>query len=79
VEQALELSLQVLQHPSVSQPTKGRFERLRSELEGQLLPSQIEAAQKRALGKSLEDVVEEALGSGLYRAAGHGCERLSST
>ena len=43
IEQALELSLIVLNHPASLQETKNRADPLRAELEAHITPTQIEA------------------------------------
>jgi predicted ATPase len=63
-ESALELVSQVLRHPSSSQETKARAEQLRAEVQRQLSPEQIGAAQARASAKSFEAVVQETLSAG---------------
>jgi len=60
-ESALELLTQIIGHPSSSQETKARAEQLRAELERQLSPDQIKAAQARARAKSFDAVVQETL------------------
>jgi tetratricopeptide (TPR) repeat protein len=60
-EQALELLLIVLDNPSSIQETKDRAARLRTELEAQLTPSQIESIQTHAREKTFEATVEELL------------------
>ncbi len=61
IEQALELSLIVLNHPASLQETKNRADRLRAELEAQLTPTQSEAIQAHVGDKTLEAVVEDLL------------------
>lgn len=61
VEQALELSLIVLNHPSTVQDTKGLAASLRAELEPLLTDRQIEAAQSRVKAKTFKSVVDEIL------------------
>jgi predicted signal transduction protein with EAL and GGDEF domain len=61
IEQALELSLIVLNHPASFQETKDRAEALRAELEAQLTSQQVEAAQARAKATTFEAAVEEIL------------------
>jgi tetratricopeptide (TPR) repeat protein len=61
IEQALELSSIVLNHPGSLQETKSRADRLRPELEAQLTSRQAEAAQTRAKAKTFEAAVEELL------------------
>jgi len=60
-EQALELSMRVLSHPSSTQAAKDRAEHLRVQLEPQLSPQQIEAVRAGAQGKSFDDMVKELL------------------
>jgi predicted ATPase/DNA-binding XRE family transcriptional regulator len=60
-EQALELLLIVLNHPAGIQETKARAARLRTELEAQLTPLQIESIKVRAREITLESVVEDLL------------------
>ena len=62
-EHALELLTYVLGHPSSSRQTKDRAERLRAELESQLSPQQIAAAQVRAQDRTFEAIVAEILGA----------------
>jgi tetratricopeptide (TPR) repeat protein len=57
-EQALELLLIVLNHPASIQETKDRAVHLRTELEGQLTPLQIESINVHVRERSLESVVE---------------------
>lgn len=59
VEQALELSLIVLNHPASLQETKDRANALRSELKAQLTPTEIEAIQDRTGEKTFDAVVED--------------------
>jgi len=59
IEQALELSLIVLDHPASLQETKDRATRLRAELEAQLTPKQIEAVRVRTGEKTFETVVDQ--------------------
>ncbi len=61
IEQALELSLIVLNHPATLQETKDRAEKLRKELVSQLTPQQIEIAQTQAQTPSLGLVVAQVL------------------
>jgi hypothetical protein len=61
IEQALELSLMVLNHPASLPETKNRADRLRAELEAQLTSQQLEAAQTRAKAKTVAAAVEEIL------------------
>jgi tetratricopeptide (TPR) repeat protein len=61
MEQALELLTHILSHPASSREMKDRAERLRTELEGQLSPQQIEAARSRAQAKTFEAIVAEIL------------------
>jgi predicted ATPase/transcriptional regulator with XRE-family HTH domain len=61
IEQALELSLIVLNHPASLLETKDRAAHLRAELESQLTGQQIEAAQARAQAKTFEATVDEVL------------------
>jgi predicted ATPase/DNA-binding XRE family transcriptional regulator len=60
-EQALELSLCVLNHIAATQYTKDRAERLRGELESHLPPQQIEAARLRRQPRTFGAVVVEIL------------------
>ena len=60
-EAALELAIQVEKHPAVTQDTKDRAIQLRSELEIQLTPVQVEAIQAHVREKTFETVVEEML------------------
>jgi len=62
IEQALELLLIVLNHPSSIQDTRNRAEILRVELESRLTPQQIQAVQAQAQKQSLDQVVNELLG-----------------
>jgi len=60
-EQALELSICVLSHPSSTQEAKTRAEGLCAELRSQLTPQQIEAVQAQAQTKSLDVLATELL------------------
>ena len=60
-DQALELLLIVLNHPASLQDTKDRASDLRTELETQLTPTQIEAILGDAGKKTFDTVVEELL------------------
>jgi hypothetical protein len=61
IDQALEFSLIVLNHPASLQETKDRADRLRAELETQLTPGQIDAIQVHAAEETFEAVVEDLL------------------
>jgi tetratricopeptide (TPR) repeat protein len=61
-EQALELLLLVLNHPASIQETKDRAAHLRTELEGELTPLQIESIKVHVGELSLESVVNSLLG-----------------
>lgn len=61
IEQALELTLLVLNHPASLPETKNNASALRMELEAQLTPLQIEAIQARAREITFETVVEDLL------------------
>jgi tetratricopeptide (TPR) repeat protein len=61
IEQALELSLIVLDHPASLRETKNRTAHLRAELEAQLTPAQIESIHNDAREKTFEAVVEDFL------------------
>jgi predicted ATPase/transcriptional regulator with XRE-family HTH domain len=58
---ALELAILVLQHSASPQDSKDRAEKLRSELEMQLTPQQVDEARERAVDKSLQAAVQEIL------------------
>ena len=60
-EQALELSLIVLNHPASLQETKDRAKDLLVRLESQLTPLQIETFQVHAGEKSFEATVDDLL------------------
>ena len=60
-DRALELAILVLQHSASSQDSKDRAEKLRSELEMQLTPQQVDEARERVVDKSLQAVVQEIL------------------
>ena len=60
-ELALELAMYSVEHPSSSQQTRDAAQQLRVELEGQLVPGQIETVQTRVRSKTLEDLVKEIL------------------
>jgi predicted ATPase/DNA-binding XRE family transcriptional regulator len=61
LETALAQTLAVLNHPATGQDTKDGAARLRSELEAQLAPEQIEAAESSAKAQSLGAIVGSAL------------------
>ena len=56
-ERALEWVIHILQHPSSTQDTRNRSERLQTELEAQLPKQQIEAIKLRAQSITLEDII----------------------
>lgn len=58
-ELALELVAHCLQHPSTQREVTDRAESLRAELEAQLTPQQIEAAEARAYAKTLQSLAQE--------------------
>jgi predicted ATPase/transcriptional regulator with XRE-family HTH domain len=58
-DRALELAILVLRHSASPQDSKDRVENLRSELETQLTPQQVNAAREKVAGKSLQTVVQE--------------------
>jgi predicted ATPase/DNA-binding XRE family transcriptional regulator len=58
-DRALELAILVLQHSASPQDSKVRAEKLRSELEMQLTPQQVDAAHERVAGRSLQAVMQE--------------------
>ncbi len=58
-ERALEWAIYILGHPSSTQNTKNRAEKLRDELEMQILPQQIEASRSRAQSITLDILVQE--------------------
>jgi predicted ATPase/class 3 adenylate cyclase len=60
-EPALELAACILNHPARSKETHDRAAQLHAELEAQLTPQQVEAAQTRARAKPFEAVVAEIL------------------
>jgi tetratricopeptide (TPR) repeat protein len=60
-EGALELLLCVLSHPSSTQETKDRAGQLRAQLETQLTPGQVAAAQERARAVTFDALVTELL------------------
>ncbi len=60
-EQALALSICVLSHSASTQESKDRARQLRSQLESQLTPRQVEAVQARAEVKSFDALVAEFL------------------
>jgi len=68
IEQALELSLIVLNHPASLQEVKNRADRLRPELEAQLTRQQVAAAHTRATATTFEAAVEAIL---QHAPAGH--------
>jgi len=61
IEQSFELVFFVLNHPAAVQDTKDRANALRSKLETQLLPSEIETIQIQTREKTFEAVVEDLL------------------
>jgi predicted ATPase/transcriptional regulator with XRE-family HTH domain len=61
LEDALELTLIVLNHPASLPETKNHVHRLRNELEQQLTSTQIEATQARAGERAFDEVVKELL------------------
>jgi tetratricopeptide (TPR) repeat protein len=61
IEQALELSLNVLNHPASLQETKNRADRLRAELEMQLSSTQVETIQAHTGEKTFDAIVEDLL------------------
>jgi hypothetical protein len=61
IEQALKLLLVVLNHPASSQETKDQAELSRMELEAQLIPQQIQAAQAKVRNLSIEQVFNQVL------------------
>lgn len=58
-EQALEWAIYILSHPSSTQDTRKRTEKLRDELELQIRPQQIEASLSHAQTLSLDILVQE--------------------
>jgi tetratricopeptide (TPR) repeat protein len=56
-EVALEMALQILQHPASTQDAKNRVESLRVELAAHLTPQQLEAVQVRVQADNLEAFV----------------------
>jgi predicted ATPase len=60
---ALEMTLHVLHHPASTQDAKDNAEKLRAELEAQLIPSQVETIRTQAQAKSFETTVAELLRS----------------
>jgi tetratricopeptide (TPR) repeat protein len=60
-EQALAMTLAILQHPSATKGAKRRAERLRVALEARLKAEQIEAVQAQAPTKSLEAIAQTLL------------------
>jgi predicted ATPase/transcriptional regulator with XRE-family HTH domain len=58
-EQALELSICILSHSASTQETKDRAEQLRTQLESQLTPYQVEAVQERTQTKTFAALVTE--------------------
>lgn len=60
-EQALELSLCVLSHTASTHQAKDCAGRLRAEVEAQLSPQQVTAAQGRQQAKTFEAIVKEVL------------------
>jgi predicted ATPase/transcriptional regulator with XRE-family HTH domain len=61
IEQALELTFIVLNHPACLQETKDRADRLSAELKTQLTPTQVEAFKDYTGAKTFEVVVEDLL------------------
>ena len=61
IEQALELLLFVINHPSSVQGTKNRASKLREPLIAHLTPQQIEAVQQRSEAKTFPSFVEDIL------------------
>ena len=64
-EPALELAAYILHHPASSKETQERAAQLGAEVQAQLTPPQIEAAQARAQAQTLEALVAEILGAPL--------------
>jgi predicted ATPase/DNA-binding XRE family transcriptional regulator len=60
-EMALRITLYILQHPAGTKETKDKVEKLRSEMESQLAPEQIEAARSYAYSTSLDAIARELL------------------
>ena len=60
-ELALEMVLRCLQHGSTRPEVTDRAESLRAELVAQLTPPRIEAAEKQARTKTLEDLAQKTL------------------
>ena len=60
-QSALELLLIVLNHPACDQETKSRADHLRTELEAQLTPTQIEAIRAHTREKTFDTIVEDLL------------------
>ncbi len=60
-EQAMELSMRVLEHPAGTQDCKDRAGRLRARLETRLAAQQIQAALSRAQAKALDARAAEVL------------------
>ena len=59
--QALELALQVLQHPADSQAAKDRAEQLRVELEAALAAQQVVAIRARVAGQTFDAALADIL------------------
>lgn len=57
-ERALEWVFHILEHPSSTQDTRNRTERMQKELEAQLSQQQIEAIKLRAQSITLEDIMQ---------------------
>jgi tetratricopeptide (TPR) repeat protein len=60
-QEKLELVLYILQHPASAQETKDLAARLQVELEANLTPEEIEAAQERAGSINLDELVHQYL------------------
>jgi predicted ATPase len=60
-QQALELSMCVVSHSASTQEAKDRAQQLRTQLESQLTPQQVEAVQERAQAKTFDVLVTELL------------------
>jgi hypothetical protein len=58
---ALELVIQILQHPCADREAKGSAERLLAELEPQMTPQEAKAANARAQLRSFDTLVAELL------------------
>jgi paraquat-inducible protein B len=76
-QQALELSICVLSHSASTQEAKDRAQQLRTQLESQLTPQQVESVQARTQAKTFAALVTELLNSS-PRAPGEGCEPSQS-